>query len=185
MSVMKIEYLGAGVLRVPAEEVREFDDELRTLVRSMFETMYAAEGIGLAGPQVGVSRRVIVVDVHEDEHPPFALVNPRVVESGKATEKSEEGCLSIPGVSGVVERPDRVVVEARDENGEEFRIEAVGLLGRCLQHEIDHLDGILFIDRLSPLKRDMVLKKYRSLRAAEEKKETPRGRFGAASSRSG
>lgn len=185
MSVMKIEYLGSEVLRAPAEEVGEFDDDLRALVRSMYDTMYAAEGIGLAGPQVGVSRRVIVVDVHEEEHPPFALVNPRVVESGKATDKSEEGCLSIPGVSGVVERPSRVVVEGRDEQGEEVRIEADGLLGRCLQHEIDHLDGVLFIDRLSPLKRDMVLKKYRSLRAAEEKKETPRGRFGAASSRSG
>lgn len=181
MAVMSIELLGSEVLRKPAAEVGEIDDDLRALVKSMYETMYDAEGIGLAGPQVGISRRIIVVDVHEDEHPPFALVNPRVVEAAKATEKSEEGCLSIPGVSGLVERPTRVVVEGLDENGAAVRIEADGLLGRCLQHEIDHLDGVLFIDRLSPLKRDMVLKKYRSLRAAEEKKRPARGRPGAGS----
>ena len=188
MSVLKIELLGAPVLRQPADAVAEVDDELRTLVKSMYETMYAAEGIGLAGPQVGISRRVIVVDVHEDEHPPFALVNPKVVESGKETEKSEEGCLSIPGVAGLVERPERVVVEGLDENGTPVRMEADGLLARCLQHEIDHLDGILFVDHLSPLKRTMVLKKYKSLRAAEDEKERKRpsrGRSGAAGSRSG
>lgn len=170
MSVLKIEMLGAEVLRRPAVEVEEIDDELRRLIRDMFETMYDAEGIGLAGPQIGVDRRVIVVDVREEGSTPLALVNPRIAESAKETEKAEEGCLSIPGVAGVVERPGRVVVEALTESGEAVRIEADGLLGRCLQHEIDHLDGVLFIDRLSPLKRNLVLKRYRALVADEEKK---------------
>jgi peptide deformylase len=171
MSVLKIEMLGAEVLRRRAEEIDEIDDALRGLVRDMFETMYQAEGIGLAGPQVGVERRVIVVDVREEGSTPFALVNPRIVETGRETDRAEEGCLSIPGVAGVVERPARVVVEGLSEHGEPVRIEADGLLGRCLQHEVDHLDGVLFIDRLSPLKRKMVLKKYRSL-AGEERKES-------------
>ena len=182
MAVLNIEFLGSEVLRLPAAEVAEVDDDLRALIGEMYETMYAAEGIGLAAPQVGVSRRVLVVDLHDEEHPRFALVNPRVVESSRTTEKGDEGCLSIPGVSALVERPARVVVEALNEQGEPVRIEADGLLGRCLQHEIDHLDGILFIDRLSPLKRDMVLKKYRSLRAAEEKEKPARGRTGTAGS---
>lgn len=166
MSVLKIEMLGADVLRRRAEEVAEVDDALRRLVRDMFDTMYDAEGVGLAGPQVGVSRRVIVVDVKEEGTRPFALVNPRIVESSRETDKAEEGCLSIPGVSSVVERPSTLTVEGLDEKGQPVRMEADGLLARCIQHEIDHLDGILFIDRISPLKRTMVLKKYRS-QAAE------------------
>jgi peptide deformylase len=178
MSVLKIELLGSEVLRRRAEEIEEIDDDLRALVRNMFDTMYDAEGIGLAGPQVGVERRVIVVDVREEGSTPFALVNPRIVESGSEAEKAEEGCLSIPGVAGVVERPARVVVEGLSEEGEPMRIEADGLLGRCLQHEVDHLDGVLFIDRLSPLKRRTVLKKYKSL--AEEAKRKSTAREGAA-----
>lgn len=165
MSVLKIELLGSEVLRQRAAEVGEFDDELRALIQSMFETMYGAEGIGLAGPQVGVARRVIVVDLQDEENPPLALVNPRVVESGRDRDRAEEGCLSIPGVSGVVERPSEVVVEALDAHGEPVQIRADGLLARCIQHEIDHLDGVLFIDRVSPLSRAMILKKYRNRRA--------------------
>lgn len=165
MPVLKIELLGSSVLRKPASEVAEIDEELRTLIADMFDTMYEAEGIGLAGPQVGVSRRVIVVDVREEGREPFALVNPRVVERGTGREKAEEGCLSIPGVSALVERVDRVVVEGMNEMGQPLRVEADGLLSRCLLHEIDHLDGVLFIDHLSPLKRNMLLKKWRSLQA--------------------
>ncbi len=161
MPRLKIEMLGAEVLRTPASEVVEVDDDLRRLIDDMFETMYEAEGVGLAGPQVGVSRRVIVVDVHDDEAKPFALINPRVVEASAATEKGEEGCLSIPGLSAVVERPERVAVEGLDRDGNPVRVEGDGLLGRCLQHEIDHLDGILFIDRVSPLKRKMLLQKWK------------------------
>lgn len=170
MSVLKIEMLGSEVLRKRAEEVAEVDDELRRLIRDMFETMYDAEGIGLAGPQVGVGRRVIVVDVNDESRAPFALINPRIVETATETDKAEEGCLSIPGISSVVERSTRVVVEAMSESGEPMRLEAEGLLGRCLQHEVDHLDGVLFVDRLSPLKRNMVMKRYRALVAEEEKK---------------
>jgi peptide deformylase len=175
MSVREIEMLGADVLRARAAEVTEIDEELRALVRDMFDTMRDAEGIGLAGPQVGVPRRVIVVDFGEKGSGPFALVNPRVVEATPRSEKAEEGCLSIPGVSGVVERAAEVVVEGLDENGEAVTLRAGGLLARCLQHEIDHLDGILFIDRLPPLKRNMVLKKYRSLQAAEKGPARARG----------
>ena len=167
MSVMKIEMLGSDVLRRRAAEIDEVDDALRRVIRDMFETMYDAEGVGLAGPQVGLSRRVIVVDVREEGTVPFALVNPRVVETSREAEKAEEGCLSIPGVSSVVERSARVTVEGLDERGEPLRMEAEGLLARCIQHEIDHLDGVLFIDRISPLKRTMLLKKYRSLQAEE------------------
>ena len=161
MSLLNIEMLGSEVLRTPAVEVAEVDDDLRRLIGDMFETMYRAEGGGLAAPQVGISRRVIVVDVHDDEVKPFALVNPRVVESSKETEKGEEGCLSIPGLSAAVERPARVVVEGLDRDGSPLRVEGGGLLARCLQHEIDHLDGVLFIDRVGPLKRKMLLQKWK------------------------
>src|SRR5688572_24863776 len=107
MSVLKIEMLGAEVLRRRAVEIEEVDDDLRRLVRDMFETMYDAEGIGLAGPQVGVERRVIVVDIREEGATPMALINPRIVESSSERERAEEGCLSIPGVAGVVERNSR------------------------------------------------------------------------------
>jgi peptide deformylase len=161
MAVLKIEMLGAPVLRQRAAEVEAVDDDVRRLVRDMFDTMYAANGQGLAAPQVGVSRRIIVVDVPNSESPAFALINPRVVEQSKETSRAEEGCLSIPGVSEVVERPSKVVVEGLNTEGSPVRIEADGDLARCLQHEIDHLDGILYIDRLSPLKRKLLLAQYR------------------------
>ena len=164
MSVLKIEMLGSEVLRRRADEIDEaVTPELETLIDDMFETMYDARGIGLAAPQVGVSRRLIVVDVNEPDVKPFALINPRLVETSADTDKGEEGCLSIPGVTGVVERPMSVVVEGLDRFGEPVRVEATAMLARCLQHEIDHLDGVLFFDRMSPLKRNMVLRKYRKL----------------------
>jgi peptide deformylase len=161
MPLLKIEMLGAEVLRTPAKEVEEIDEELLRLIDDMFETMYEAEGVGLAAPQVGISRRVIVVDVHDEEVQPFALINPRVVESSPETEKGEEGCLSIPGLSALVERPAHVVVEGLDREGNTVRVGGGGLLGRCLQHEVDHLDGILFLDRVSPLKRKMLIQKWK------------------------
>lgn len=164
MAVLKIEMLGSEVLRKRAEEIAEVDDDLRSLIDDMFQTMYEAEGVGLAGPQVGVSRRVIVVDVREEGVEPFALINPVLVESSGETERAEEGCLSMPGLSGVVERSARVVVEGLDREGKPLRIEGEGLLGRCLLHEIDHLDGVLFIDRVSPLKRKMLLSRWRKRR---------------------
>lgn len=170
MPIRPIELLGSPVLRREASEVRTFDESLQGLVRDMFETMYHAEGVGLAGPQVGVSFRILVIDARNEEDPPagrFVLVNPRIVEASRATERATEGCLSIPGVDELVERALEVVVEAHDPMGEPVRVEAEGFLARVLQHEIDHLDGVLFVDRLSPLKREFLLKRYRKLQAEE------------------
>ncbi len=164
MGILRIRLLGDEVLRVPGEPVTTFDDELRTLVNDMFETMYHAEGIGLAAPQIGLSLRVCVLDVRDDDHAlsaRMALVNPEVAESSRETDKSTEGCLSIPGLEELVTRAERVKVRASDPDGEPVEIEAEGLLARALQHEIDHLDGTLFIDRVSPLKRRMLLKKWK------------------------
>jgi len=126
------------------------DDSVRKLIDDMFETMYAATGVGLAAPQIGVGRRVIVVDVSpvEKEIPPMALVNPEIV-SRRGMVEATEGCLSVPGVEGVVARPESVTVKGLNELGDPVKFEAEGLLARALQHEIDHLDGVLFIDRLS------------------------------------
>ncbi|CAN5226341.1 peptide deformylase [soil metagenome] len=169
MALREIELLGSHVLRTPGEEIVQVDDEVRTLIDDMFETMRTAEGIGLAAPQVGVSRRVLVVDLHDEETPPLALVNPRVVESSRQRERAEEGCLSVPGVVAVVERPSSVTVEALDRDGAPVRIEAEDLLARCLLHEVDHLDGVLFLDRVGALKRDMLVRKWRKLQKAAAK----------------
>ena len=159
MSVREVRYLGDPVLREMCREVEAIDDDVRALVDDLLETMYAEDGIGLAAPQIGVPLRVFVYDVRDDELDPGVLVNPRIVEAtGK--QKEVEGCLSIPGLDEVVERSGQVVVEGLDRDGEPVRIEATGLLSRCLQHENDHLDGVLFIDRVSPLKRRMLLKKW-------------------------
>ena len=170
MAIREIKILGDPVLREPAAEVGELDDETRALVKDMFETMYLAEGIGLAAPQVGVSARVIVVDLgnaEENEVGAVALVNPRVVEFGRRKDRASEGCLSIPGMEEIVERPETVKVEGLRPDGEPVEMEVSGLLSRALQHEIDHLDGILFIDRISPLKRRMLMKKWQKSRAEE------------------
>ena len=170
MSIREIKILGDPVLREPAEEIGELDDEVRVLVKDMLETMYHADGIGLAAPQVGISRRVVVVDLRdEDENGvgTVALINPKVVESSRKKDKAPEGCLSIPGVEEVVERPEGVTVEGLDPDGDPVDLTISGLLSRAIQHEIDHLNGILFIDRVSPLKRRMLLKKWRKSRAEE------------------
>ncbi len=166
--IREIRLLGDPVLRRSADPVPEVDDEVRALVDDLLETMYDADGVGLAAPQVGVSVRVIVVDTREEEgREALALINPRVAEASADTDKAEEGCLSIPGVADIVERPARVVVEGLDPAGAPVRLEAEGLLARALQHEVDHLDGVLFLDRLSALKRKMALQKWRKLRDEE------------------
>ncbi len=156
--------MGDPVLREPAQPVPEVNDELRRLVSDMFETMYAAEGVGLAAPQVGLGIRVIVVDPHDEVTKPFALFNAEVVSTGSETEKSEEGCLSIPGIRDIVERPATCLVEAVDIDGKPVRMEAEGMLARILQHEVDHLNGVLFLDRLSPIKRRMAMARWRKTR---------------------
>lgn len=160
MSVRRILCLGdAPVLRRKAAPVPEVNDEVRALIADLFETMRSAEGIGLAAPQVGVGARIFVMDVGDEAVGPRAFVNPVIVErSGRVT--GEEGCLSLPGLSAEVERAARVVVEGLDETGAPQRLEAVELVSRCVQHEIDHLDGLLFLDRVSPLKRRWLLKEW-------------------------
>ena len=156
--------LGEKVLRVPGVEVDAFDDELRALVADLLETMYYAEGIGLAAPQIGVSLRVCVLDLRDEDNPDggrWVFVNPLVVESSDEEEKAPEGCLSIPEMEDVVTRSARVTVRGFDAEGEAIEVEADGLLARALQHEIDHLDGVLFIDRLSTFKRRALLKKWK------------------------
>lgn len=166
MAVREVVLMGDPVLRQPAEDVTAFDDELRVLVRDMFETMYHAEGIGLAAPQVGVSRRVLVVDLRREEEPEarVAVVNPVITWESDELDKEVEGCLSIPGLEDMVVRPWAVRVEGFDAHGSPLAIEADELFARALQHEIDHLDGVLFLDHLSPLKRRMALKKWKKLR---------------------
>jgi peptide deformylase len=171
VSLRDIVIMGDPVLRQSAEEVDTFDEELQTLVSDMFETMYAADGIGLAAPQVGILRRVLVVDLRREDEPDahVALVNPRITWQSQETDRQPEGCLSIPGLEDVVERPVSVRIEGYDPDGLPVALEVDDLYARALQHEIDHLDGILFVDRVTPLKRRILLKKWKKLRAEAEK----------------
>lgn len=169
MAVRRIRLLGEPVLRAKAQPVAAVDDDIRTLVRDMFETMYDADGVGLAAPQVGLKKRVIVVDPREPEVEPFALINPVVVSTGGEPDRVEEGCLSLPGLRELVERPETAVVQGLDPDGNEVEVAADGLLARVLLHEVDHLDGILFIDRVSPLKRKMLLQKWKKQQQEEER----------------
>jgi peptide deformylase len=168
VSVREIRVLGDPALREPGQAVEVIDDEVRQLVDDMIETMHAYDGIGLAAPQVGVPLRVFVYDVREPEVESGALINPEVIESvGRV--KESEGCLSIPELTEVVERAADVVVRGLTREGEEVTIEASGLLSRCFQHEIDHLDGVLFIDRVSPLKRRLLLSRWAKMDEAERR----------------
>jgi peptide deformylase len=150
-------------LRTVSAPVERVDDELRRLMDDMLETMYAAPGVGLAAVQVGVPRRLIVLDVAEDgeERQPLCLVNPEIVTLGSETRLHEEGCLSIPDVRVDIERPATVTVRYLDRDGEPKELEAEGLLATAIQHEINHLDGRLIIDFLSALKRDIVVRKFK------------------------
>ena len=144
MAIRQIRYEGDPILRKVSREVTEINDRILTLLEDMVETMYEYDGVGLAAPQVGVLRRVIVIDVGEG---PIKLINPEIIEQ-EGENIDAEGCLSIPNRSGTVKRPERVKVKYLDEKGEEKVIEGTGLLARALCHEIDHLNGILFIDNM-------------------------------------
>jgi len=171
LSVRQIRFLGDPVLREVAEPLDRVDEDVKALIDDLMDTMYEADGIGLAAPQVGVPIRVFVYDVREPEDARGALINPRIVETS-GWQKEEEGCLSIPDLREIVQRAGRIVVEGMDADGEKVRIEAEGLLSRLLQHEVDHLDGVLFIDRVSPLKRKMLLNKW-SKRPESVRSATP------------
>lgn len=160
----QLRFLGDPVLRTKAAPVEHVTEEVRTLIADMFDTMYAEDGVGLAAPQIGIDQRVIVVDPRDESVEPFALVNPEVTAASTELDRGEEGCLSLPGLKEIVERPARVTVTGVSQAGDPVTIEADGLLARILQHEVDHVDGILFIDRVSPLKRKMLLKRWEKVK---------------------
>ncbi len=162
MAIRPIVRYGDPVLHAPASPVARIDDDVRTLLRDMVETMYAAPGVGLAAPQVGVPLRVIVIDTSVGAEPGqlIQLVNPEFVER-EGEQRHEEGCLSVPGFGGTPVRPARVVVRGLDPEGQERVHTGTELLARAFCHEIDHIDGLLFVDRLSPLKRDLMKRKLR------------------------
>ena len=158
MSRLDILHFPDPRLRRRAEPVVTVDDRVRRLIDDMFETMYEAPGIGLSAPQVNVAKRVITIDLSKDRNEPLCLVNPETQSADGETE-TEEGCLSVPGVYEFVKRPERIRVCALDRDGRARDIEAQGMLAVCIQHEIDHLDGRLFVDYLSRLKRQRIRKK--------------------------
>ena len=176
MATLEILHFPDHRLRTRAKPVATVDDQLRRLVDDMLETMYAAPGIGLAATQVNVHKRVIVIDLSKEQDQPLVLINPEIVEQ-RGVEEMEEGCLSVPGVYERVERADQIKVRALGRDGQAFDLEADGLLAVCIQHEIDHLNGNLFVDYLSQLKRQRIRKKLEKQRRHGDV-ETPPERHG-------
>ena len=162
----EIRAIGDPVLRTPAEPVTDFDRELRRLIEEMFEAMYAVNGVGLAAPQIGVLQRVVVVDTSsaDEDVKPFAMINPEILET-EGTIRYREGCLSVPGEAEEVERAARVKVRFLDRDGNPVEMEATGLTAVCIQHECDHLNGVVFVDRLSALKRERIKKRMKRRKA--------------------
>ena len=163
MSILNILHFPDPRLRQKAEPVADVNDEIRTIVDDMFETMYEAPGIGLAAVQVNVLKRMITIDISEDKSQPLCFINPEIVQSS-GTEEMEEGCLSVPGIYEMVSRAEQITVRYLDRDGKTVELEAEGLLAVCIQHEIDHLDGKLFVDYLSEMKRSRIRKKMEKLR---------------------
>ncbi|TCP97281.1 peptide deformylase [Cricetibacter osteomyelitidis] len=162
MAILDIVHFPDERLRTVAQPVTEFNDELQTFIDDMFDTMYHDQGIGLAATQVDVHKRVITIDIEGDKTNQIVLINPEILESSGET-GIEEGCLSIPDCRGFVPRKEKVKVKALNRHGEEFVLEADDLLAICIQHEIDHLNGVLFVDYLSPLKRQRIKEKMLKL----------------------
>lgn len=162
MTVLKIVKYPAEVLETQAEAVTVFNEELKRLVEDMFETMYDAPGVGLAAPQVGVSQRIFVMDCSGGKDPAqrIAMINPRVLQT-EGDQLGEEGCLSFPGIFFGVKRALRAVVEAEDVEGKTFQVDGMELTARCMLHETDHCDGVLFLERTTPLKREMAKRKIK------------------------
>ena len=157
--ILKVRKYGDPVLRKKAEPVETITEELKNFAQDLIDTMLDENGLGLAAPQVGVSKRMVALDAGEERGHPFVILNPEILESsGKSVR--EEGCLSFPGIYGKIERPEKVKLKAMDMDGKVFETELDGLEARAVQHEIDHLDGVLFIDHLSKLKRDRVMRKF-------------------------
>jgi peptide deformylase len=172
MAILEILHFPDSRLRNAAKPVDKVDAAVRELVDNMFETMYAAPGIGLAATQVNAAQRVIVIDISEEHNDPLCLINPEILER-EGEEQMEEGCLSVPGIYEKVTRAERVKVRALNRAGEPFELDVDGLLAVCIQHEIDHLDGKLFVDYLSGLKRQRIRKKLEKDARQREVPETP------------
>ena len=166
MTILKLYEYPHPVLKKKTEKVDKVDDEIRKFLDDMLETMYATNGCGLAAPQVGVSKRVVVIDIaHEGEEPaPIYMVNPEIVWKSEETEICEEGCLSLPSLRAEVERPASVKIKYLDYDGKESELLAEDFLAVAVQHELDHLDGVLYIDHVSRLKRQMLVKKLEKMR---------------------
>ncbi len=158
MAILDVLHYPDPRLRVKAQPVTVVDEDIRRLASDLFETMYAAPGIGLAATQVNVHKRVLVLDISEQRDQPLCLINPLILSTEGIAER-EEGCLSVPGIFETVRRPAKVWVRALNLDGQDFELQAEGLLGVCIQHEMDHLEGKLFVDYLTPLKRDRLRKK--------------------------
>lgn len=163
MTILNILEFPDPRLRTVAEPVAEVDDSIRQLIDDMFETMYDAPGIGLAASQVNVHKQVVVMDISEDQKDPLVFINPEVEVIDDSTLPYDEGCLSIPGFYETIDRPSNIIVRALDRNGEPFSLEPDGLLATCIQHELDHLKGKLFVDYVSPMKRDRIRKKLEKI----------------------
>jgi len=157
--MLDIYTLGEDVLRMKAEKITDFDQSLSILVDAMFDTMDEADGVGLAAPQIGVSKRIFVIDTRKDKER-IAFVNPVIIETSQNTVSYEEGCLSIPTMYTQIVRPAEVTVQAQDVKGKSFVLKATGLLARAIQHEYDHLEGVLFIDRMEQQERDALVAAY-------------------------
>ncbi len=163
MAILNILHFPDPRLRTRARPVERVDDRIRHLVTDMLETMYDAPGIGLAATQVDVHEQVVVIDTSEEKNQPLVLINPEITRR-EGVEEMDEGCLSVPGIYETVQRADRVAVRALDRDGNPFELEAEGLLAVCIQHEMDHLEGKLFVDYLSELKRQRIRRKLEKLR---------------------
>ncbi len=166
---MKVFKLGEDILRQKAVEVEKIDEEITNLIDQMFETMYEENGIGLAGPQIGKNLRLFVIEL--DDEVRHVFINPQIISTSQETSLYEEGCLSIPGVYEQIERPVKITVQALNEKGKAFTVEAEGLLARAIQHEYDHLEGILFIDRGNPDLREKTIESFAKKQERKQKKE--------------
>lgn len=168
MAILDILHYPDKRLRTVAKPVEKVDDSIRKLVDDMFETMYLAPGIGLAATQVDVHQQIIVIDISPEKNQPLCLINPEIIAE-EGTESCDEGCLSVPDIYETVERAENVTVKALDQNGDEFTLQAGDLLAVCIQHEMDHLKGKLFVDYLSPLKQQRVRKRLMKSQRAESR----------------
>jgi len=166
MSLLQLRYYGDSVLEIPCEPVKEVDSEVVSLIDSMVETMHYEDGVGLAAPQIGVTKRIIVIDISRGQLKKelVVLVNPEILDKSSETIVLKEGCLSFPDIDANVERPKSIKIRALDRNGQEFQLEANNMLARIIEHEIDHLDGILFTERMTRLEKELITGRLRKLR---------------------